>query len=101
MNIAVETGWLGLVIFLWWLSRVITLAIRKWRADSEVPTTLRNYNPGWVVIFSAGIVGWQIAGLVEYNFGDGEIVLIAWLFLGLLLSACEQEPPKIKASKAG
>jgi hypothetical protein len=31
-------------------------------------------------------LGWQVAGLVEYNFGDGEVRFIAFLFIGFLLT---------------
>ena len=35
---------------------------------------------------SAAILGWQCAGVVEYNFGDAEIRLIAFFYMGVLLA---------------
>jgi hypothetical protein len=32
------------------------------------------------------LLAWQIAGTVEYNFGDSEIRLIAFVFIGLLIT---------------
>ena len=31
------------------------------------------------------IISWQTAGLVEYNFGDSEVMIIVWMLLGILL----------------
>ena len=35
-------------------------------------------------MLSVGLIGWQVAGLVEYNFGDGEVRLIALMFMGFI-----------------
>ncbi|MCO6429307.1 MAG: O-antigen ligase family protein [Deltaproteobacteria bacterium] len=75
LNIWVETGWIGLFIFTWWLAVVIRQA---WK----------DYGPAHYSVLSRGLacclISWQIAGLVEYNFGDSEVLLVVFLLLGVL-----------------
>lgn len=77
INITVETGWIGLGVFIWWLYSILRLAFSR----SENAT---------VFLLSATIgcalIAWQIAGLVEYNFGDTEVWLIVLILLGCMYS---------------
>lgn len=72
LNIATETGWLGLATFLW----LLTVTIRCCFSDRRDPL---------YVAFSAALISWQVAGLVEYNFGDSEVTIMVWVLLGLLM----------------
>jgi hypothetical protein len=31
------------------------------------------------------VIGFQIAGLFEYNFGDSEIMLLMWFIIGMMM----------------
>jgi O-antigen ligase len=78
LNILVETGWFGLTCFLWWLAMVIVTAFsRRGRNTSDIISCA----------IGCGIISWQVAGIVEYNFGDSEVVNIAYLLIGLLLAS--------------
>jgi O-antigen ligase len=72
INIASEIGWLGLATFVWLLFAVVRTCFKDIRA------------PLYVAIGCA-IISWQVAGLVEYNFGDSEVTLIVWVLLGLVI----------------
>jgi O-antigen ligase len=72
INIAAETGWLGMAVFVWFIVSIVTLCFK----DRSAPL---------YVAIGCAIVSWQVAGLVEYNFGDSEITLVVWALLGLVL----------------
>ena len=82
LNIVVETGWLGLVFFLCWIFAAIRIGFRLWRTKPKLEPDLLRLG----VCTSIALCGWQIAGLVEYNFGDGEVRLIALSLIGVLLT---------------
>jgi O-antigen ligase len=77
LNIMVETGWFGLLIYLLFMYHILTLGFIRMPDNSSDKTTL---------ILSTALIGWQVAGLVEYNFGDGEVRMIAFFIMGLLLA---------------
>ncbi|NMC62506.1 MAG: O-antigen ligase family protein [SAR324 cluster bacterium] len=74
LNITAETGWIGLSVFLWWLTLVLSHAFRT----AENPILARS--------IGCAIISWQVAGLVEYNFGDSEVLLVALFAIGILSS---------------
>lgn len=70
LNITAETGWIGFGVFLWWILSTILLAFRS---------------KGVIVrAIGCALISWQVAGLVEYNFGDSEVLLIAFVLIGIL-----------------
>jgi len=77
LNILVETGWLGLLIFCIWICGMLKGALRSGlqQPDSFLAYTL-----------AGCIISWQVAGLVEYNFGDSEVLLTAFVIIGILAS---------------
>lgn len=76
LNILVETGWLGLGVYLWWLLTVFKVALRSMR---NAPAPLG------IAFVTAALLSWQLAGIVEYNFGDSEVYLCGLIALGLLM----------------
>jgi len=82
INILVETGWLGLLMFLWWLITIISWGF-KWRNHPIFGSV--------ILACSCGFLSWQIAGLVEYNFGDSEVYLLVLALAGLMLVFSESE----------
>jgi hypothetical protein len=81
LNIAVETGWLGLACYIWWMAAILLIGLSVWRNLSNHPE-IRALSLGLVL----SLLAWQISGLVEYNFGDGEVRLIAFFFMGMLVA---------------
>jgi len=72
LNIAAETGWLGVSVFVWLLVEVLRICFRDRMAPLHVS-------------IGAAVISWQVAGLVEYNFGDSEVTIVFWVLLGLIL----------------
>ena len=85
LNVAVESGWIGAAAFVWWMVVAISIGIYCWRRFHPNAETLRQAR---ILLLCAGIaiLGWQVSGLVEYNFGDGEVRLIAFFLMGIILS---------------
>ena len=90
LNVTVETGWLGLAAYLWWITHICWTGIAAWSCSlSSKDRLVKQF--GYLTLFlSVGLIGWQLAGLVEYNFGDGEIRLIAFLYMGLIAALSQR-----------
>jgi hypothetical protein len=73
LNITAENGWLAGAIFLWFICAVVR------RSFARPLTPLH-------AAIGCAFIGWQVAGLGEYNVGDSEVVLIAWVLLGSMLA---------------
>lgn len=89
LNILVEFGWIGLLIFLWWIFEIIRFCF----AERKL-----NYKALLARGIGCSIIAWQLAGVVEYNFGDSEILILVFLLIGLVLAnngviACQLESP--------
>lgn len=79
LQILVERGVLGLAAWLWVWAAFFRRAIgvlRRLPADAAPARAL-------VVGSLAAIVGFLVAGLSEYNFGDSEVVMVAWALMAL------------------
>jgi O-antigen ligase len=79
LNIAAETGWLGVFVFIWLIAAI-------------VKTCFSNRNKPLYVALGCAVISWQCAGLVEYNFGDSEVTILAWMLLGLILKQGTTSP---------
>ena len=88
LNIAVESGWLGLMAYLWWIATVIMIGAKSWFSTFKLKESDKDLSElgVYALCITCGLIGWQTAGLVEYNFGDGEIRLIAFFLIGVLLA---------------
>lgn len=77
LNVLVETGWLGLFILAGW---VAGLLVASRNINLSFPNSLL------LNTVIAAIGSWQLAGIVEYNFGDSEVLQVAFVILGALAS---------------
>lgn len=75
LNILVETGWLGLFVYLWW---ILSILRSSWTDYANSFRQILSRALG------CAVVAWQAAGLVEYNFGDSEIFILLMIILGVL-----------------
>ena len=90
LQILVERGALGLAAWLWIWVAFFTKSInllRRLPADSARERAL-------VVGSLAAVVGFLVAGLSEYNFGDSEVVMVAWALMALPWVVDAKEPTK-------
>ncbi len=93
LNVLVETGWLGLMAYLWWLLAMLKSAFSQ-RGSPRAQILSRS--------LGCAIISWQTAGIVEYNFGDSEVVLIAFICAGMIsalsLSASQSTERSLQAA---
>ena len=75
LNVLIETGWIGLFAFVWWIWGLLQSAFRSFR---DPPLKILPVSIG------CAVVSWIMAGSVEYNFGDSEVVLVLYLLAGIL-----------------
>ncbi len=72
LNIAAENGVLTACIFVWFIYSLVRLCFAR-------PLSALH------VAIGCAFISWQTAGLVEYNFGDSEVMLVVWVLLGCVL----------------
>ncbi len=85
LNIVVENGWVALSLYLWWLAAIFAIS---WRRNAY------GQRSTFLATIGCAILSWQLAGIVEYNFGDSEVVLVAYLITGLLVAHSSTEDSK-------
>lgn len=79
LQILVERGVLGLAAWLWLWIAFYAHAIRRLRRLPPEAAAERALVVGAV----AAITGFLIGGLAEHNFGDSEVVMVAWAIMAL------------------
>jgi len=85
LNVLVEMGYLGGVIFIWWMVTLVLIGFRWTKLATSAADPALKRVALLAVALSTAILSWQCAGLVEYNFGDAEIRMLAYLVMALLL----------------
>jgi hypothetical protein len=81
LQIALERGVPALMV---WLILLGAYARTLWRARRRVPEA--SWVERGIVLGSlGGLVGFMLSGLVHYNWGDSEVVMIFYLIMGLSL----------------
>jgi O-antigen ligase len=79
LQILVETGVAGLLAWLWIWAAFFTEAVRRLRRLPAAALRERALVAGSL----AAITGFLVAGLSEHNFGDSEVVMLAWMIMAL------------------
>ncbi len=80
INITTELGWLGLWIYLWWIASITLFSFKSGKSG-------QNRFLCWGI--GCAVISWQVAGLVEYNFGDSQVLWLVLIILGLLASIAD------------
>jgi hypothetical protein len=79
LQILVERGLIGLTAWLWiWVAFYVRAGGLLFRLGPE-----RRESRALIVGSLAAITGFLVSGLSEYNFGDSEVVLVAWTLMAL------------------
>jgi O-antigen ligase len=79
LQILVETGVAGLLAWLWLWAAFYTEAVRLFRRLPPAAIRERTLVAGSI----AAITGFLVAGMSEHNFGDSEVVMLAWMIMAL------------------
>lgn len=78
-QVLVETGWLGLVVYLVWMGKALADGVR-WVGLTRAGPTGDRIVATAVLLILAGLF---LNGLVEYNFGDTELMMVYAVVMGL------------------
>jgi putative inorganic carbon (hco3(-)) transporter len=89
LQILVERGILGLAAWVWLWVAFFVFAIRRLRRLPPAAAAER----ALVVGSLAAIAGFLVAGLAEHNFGDSEVVMVAWSVMALPWAVEERAAP--------
>lgn len=80
VEIIVETGWIGFTVYIAWLLRALYDAAVSCLKSRKMDGA-EHHN---ALVLSAVLAALLLNGLVEFNFADGEIVLIYSLIMGCI-----------------
>ncbi len=81
VQVAVQTGILGLTIFIFVLFNIVRSEWEGFRAAGD--RFLESVSLGSLAAFVAFLVN----GMFEYNFGDSEVIMLVWFTLGLSIAS--------------
>ena len=81
-QVLVETGWLGLGIYLLWMGKALVDGVRGIGSMRTAAWKDRALGVAVLMMF----VGLLLNGLVEYNFGDTELMFIYAVLMGLAVA---------------
>jgi len=76
LQIAVQSGFVGLAVFCLLLFSFFRLMVRNLKLDLPPPER------AWVVGSIGALAGFIVNGLFEWNFGDAEVVTLLYIVLG-------------------
>jgi len=91
LNVAVESGLIGLGAYIWWMVAAIGLGFALFRKMANSQDSASRQIRILLLGLSCSLLSWQVAGLVEYNFGDGEVRLLALFLMGALLALASRD----------
>lgn len=78
LTVLVETGWAGLVAYIFWMGSALVDAIRRfWRARAESEAAAIA-----ALVLLLMLVGLLLNGVVEYNFGTSRLMIAAGVIMG-------------------
>jgi O-antigen ligase len=88
LNLAAERGVSSLAAYLWLVAAPLFLAVRRYRAEGGADGPRADLYLGTIL----ALIGFNLAGLFEYNWGDVEVQRLA-LFLLALPFCLERSTP--------
>lgn len=89
LQIALELGWAGLATWIWWIGRCLWSAAKTYRQTCKISPVSAAVSLG---VFGS-LVGLLCNGVVEYNFGDSEILMLWYLLTGLIVGLERSQEP--------
>lgn len=92
LQVALEVGWLGLILWLVWMVLAVCGMVRNLEGEGEALGRVVG------VGILAAFVGLLVNGLVEYNFGDTEILMLYCFLMGAAIALREGGPASESAT---
>ncbi len=81
LQILAEMGPIGFIAFLWWMIVFIKLSFHTFHRIKDK----NSYEKALMLGIFSAFIGFLINGLVEFNFGDSEVVMMVYIMMGLAL----------------
>lgn len=91
LQVLVESGWAGLVLGILWIGTGLRDGWRYWTL-ARLKAPLDAMPALALLLMLAGLV---LHGVVEYNLGDAELVLVYGLVMGVLAAGCQRLRPAV------
>jgi O-antigen ligase len=82
IQLAVDCGLPCLVAWCWLMSAYLIFVWRCWRRSANWDW----FSRGLILGVLGGTVGFVLASFVHYTLGDGEVMVILWLLMGLAIA---------------
>ena len=82
IELAVDCGLLALAAWLWLMGSYAIWLARAWKRAKAWD----GFSRGLLLGIAGGVIGFLMAGLVQYTLGDGEVMMLIWLFMGLVIA---------------
>jgi tetrahydromethanopterin S-methyltransferase subunit C len=89
-------GPLGLAAFVWWMVVFIRISHGTFRRIGDE----NSYEKALALGIFSTFIGFLINGIVEFNFGDSEVVMIIYFLMGLTLLQRQTTDQKIKSLRS-
>jgi O-antigen ligase len=86
LQVLVATGWAGFALYLAWMSMAFLDGCRFTYRSKDNPDGEKTYALGLTLM----LLSLYINGVVEYNFGDAEIVLLYSIIMGILAAGVKR-----------
>lgn len=82
IEVAVDCGLPCLAAWLWLMGAYLVWLWRQWKEAGSWPW----FSRGVLLGVWAAVIGFVLAGFVQYNLGDGEVMMLFWLFMGMVVA---------------
>ncbi len=96
LQVLIETGWIGLAVYLVWMAVGLRDALRLLVRSRAAPVELEAPALACLLMLS----GLMLNGLVEYNFGDTELMMVYAILFGCMGGLCAWLSPAERLNPA-
>jgi hypothetical protein len=87
IQLAVDCGLPCLAAFVWLMAAYLMFLARSWKRALHWEWFPR----GALLGILGGTIGFVLTAFIHYNLGDGEVMILVWLFMGLAMALARME----------
>lgn len=87
VQLAVDCGLPCLAAFVWLIAAYLILLRRSWKQAQH----WERFPRGVLLGILGSTIGFVLTGFIHYNLGDGEVMILVWLFMGLAMVLVRME----------
>jgi O-antigen ligase len=90
IQLAVDCGLPCLASFVWLMAAYLIFLGRTWKRALDWEWFPR----GALLGIFGGVIGFVLTAFIHYNLGDGEVMILVWLFMGIAMALARMEMPE-------